>query len=137
MKDIEPVDITDLYNAGFISPNGEVFAMNGDIANLLHCKIADKLAELYGKQFEYASLAERWLETEGWVKFHDGWILFSGREDIEHPANWKRLTEKQVEVITNYLKALKGATFGYRHIPVTFNQWNNMDELARERLFMY
>ena len=63
--------------------------------------------------------------------------MFSGREDIEHPANWKRLTEKQVEVITNYLKALKGATFGYRHVPVTFNQWNNMDELARERLFMY
>lgn len=137
MKDIEPVDIADLYNAGFISPNGEVFAMNGDIANLLHCKIADKLAELYGKQFEYASLAERWLETEGWVKFHDGWILFSGREDIEHPANWKRLTEKQVEVITEYLKALKGASFGYRHVPVTYNQWNNMDELARERLFMY
>jgi hypothetical protein len=138
MGAIEPVNIKDKYDAGWINPDGLVFAMNGEISNMLHCKIADKIAEKYDMKFTYASESDRWLEKEGWVKFHNGWVLFEGRWDERHPATWKKLTDAQVNVIADYIDTCEeGCIFGFRRIPVTRNMWINMEPLMREQLFMY
>ena len=77
--DLKPVDIRDKYDAGFISPEGEVYAMNGSKALLIHCFLADLIFEdrgyvedpnYMGKDFQLMSM--------GWIKFHDRNILYDG-----------------------------------------------------------
>jgi len=43
LEKIKPVDIKDGYNAGWIAPNGDVYALKGVISNMLHNQIADAL----------------------------------------------------------------------------------------------
>lgn len=46
LKDlIQPVDILDNYSAGWLSPTGEYFGLNGEISNMLHKTIADAIRE--------------------------------------------------------------------------------------------
>ena len=89
--ELEPVEITEGYDAGWLSPDGEFYGLNGSTENLLHLNIAERL--LASKKIPVKEMRnpDRWLEENGWVKVHHDWILFSGS------FYGKTLTEAQIE----------------------------------------
>lgn len=94
--ELEPVEITEGYDAGWLSPDGDFYGLNGSTENLLHLNIAERL--LASKKIPVKEMRnpDRWLEENGWVKVHHDWILFSGS------FYGKTLTEAQIEKLYRY-----------------------------------
>ena len=94
--ELEPVEITEGYDAGWLSPDGEFYGLNGSVGNMLHLNISKRL--LASKKIPVKELRnpDRWLEENGWVKVHHDWILFSG------PFFGKTLTDVQIEKLYRY-----------------------------------
>lgn len=94
--ELEPVEITEGYDAGWLSPEGDFYGLNGSTGNLLHLNIAERL--LASKRIPVKEMRnpDRWLEENGWVKVHHDWILFSGS------FYGKTLTEAQIEKLYRY-----------------------------------
>lgn len=94
--ELEPVEITEGYDAGWLSPDGDFYGLNGGTGNLLHLNIAERL--LASKKIPVKEMRnpDRWLEENGWVKVHHDWILFSGS------FYGKTLTDVQIEKLYRY-----------------------------------
>lgn len=94
--ELKPVEITEGYDAGWLSPDGDFYGLNGSTENLLHLNIAERL--LASKKIPVKEMRnpDRWLEENGWVKVHHDWILFSGS------FYGKTLTEAQIEKLYRY-----------------------------------
>ena len=94
--ELEPVEITEGYDAGWLSPDGDFYGLNGGTGNLLHLNIAERL--LASKKIPVKEMRnpDRWLKENGWVKVHHDWILFSGS------FYGKTLTEAQIEKLYRY-----------------------------------
>lgn len=94
--ELEPVEITEGYDAGWLSPDGDFYGLNGSTGNLLHLNIAERL--LASKKIPVKEMRnpDRWLEENGWVKICHDWILFSGS------FYGKTLTEAQIEKLYRY-----------------------------------
>lgn len=94
--ELKPVEITEGYDAGWLSPDGEFYGLNGSVGNMLHLNIAERL--LASKKIPVKEMRnpDRWLEENGWVKVHHDWILFSG------PFFGKSLTDVQIEKLYRY-----------------------------------
>lgn len=94
--ELEPVEITEGYDAGWLSPDGDFYGLNGSTGNLLHLNIAERL--LASKKIPVKEMRnpDRWLEENGWVKVHHNWILFYGS------FYGKTLTEAQIEKLYRY-----------------------------------
>ena len=94
--ELKPVEITEGYDAGWLSPDGEFYGLNGSTGNLLHLNITERL--LASKKIPVKEMRnpDRWLEENGWVKVHHDWILFSG------PFFGKSLTDVQIEKLYRY-----------------------------------
>lgn len=97
--ELEPVEITEGYDAGWLSPDGEFYGLNGSTVNLLHLNIAERL--LASKKIPVKEMLnpDRWLEENGWVRVHHDWILFSGS------FYGKTLTEAQIDKFYRYGQA--------------------------------
>ena len=103
---IKPVDIMNNYSAGWLSPEGEYYALNGEIANMLHNQIADSLVEIGVVPEENKDNPDTWLEQNGWVKIHTDNINFAGCLNSDTPTCNKpnvNMTNVQVEIIKNYI----------------------------------
>lgn len=100
---IQPVDIMDNYSAGWLSPEGEFYGLNGEIANMLHNQIADSLVEA-GIIPEDEASADAWLEQQGWVKIHDNNINYGGCLNHHIGLENVHINEEQVLIIANYIK---------------------------------
>lgn len=94
--ELKPVEITEGYDAGWLSPDGEFYGLNGGAGNLLHLNIAERL--LASKKIPVKEMRnpDRWLEENGWVKVHHDLILFSGS------FYGKTLTDAQIEKLYRY-----------------------------------
>lgn len=94
--ELKPVEIIEGYDAGWLSPDGEFYGLNGSTGNLLHLNIAERL--LASKKIPVKEMRnpDRWLEENGWVKIHHDWILFSGS------FYGKTLTEIQIDKLYHY-----------------------------------
>lgn len=94
--ELKPVEIIEGYDAGWLSPDGEFYGLNGSTSNMLHLNIAERL--LASKKIPVKELRnpDRWLEENGWVKIHHDWILFAG------PFFGKTLTDIQIEKLYRY-----------------------------------
>lgn len=94
--ELKPVEITEGYDAGWLSPDGDFYGLNGSVGNMLHLNIAERL--LASKKIPVKEMRnpDRWLEENGWVKVHHNWILFSGS------FYGKTLTEAQIEKLYRY-----------------------------------
>lgn len=109
---IRPVDILQGWSAGWLSPDGEYYALNGGIANMLHNQIADALVEAKiipiserenGELIDIRRNPDEWLESHGWVKIHGDWILYDGWNRACFPGHTAiPMTEKQKETIYKY-----------------------------------
>ncbi len=108
-KGIEPVDIMDNYSAGWLSPDGVYYALNGEIANMLHIQIADALQEkgIVPKKPDDEIGAEInamvWLEKQGWVKIHGNNIHYEGCNNFRTGKKNVDMTDKQLTVIRDYI----------------------------------
>lgn len=94
--ELKPVEITEGYDAGWPSPDGDFYGLNGSVGNMLHLNIAERL--LASKKIPVKEMRnpDRWLEENGWVKVHHDWILFSGS------FYGKTLTEIQIDKLYHY-----------------------------------
>lgn len=104
-KGIEPVNILDNWSAGWLSPEGEYYALNGEIANMLHLQIADalqKIGVIPSDDELKSETQDSWLEKNGWVKIHDDNINFAGCLNIRLGGKNVNLTEKQIDLIYQY-----------------------------------
>jgi len=113
-KGIEPVDIMSNYTAGWLAPNGDYYALNGEIANMLHNQIADALQEagIVPKKPDEEIGAEinpdAWLEQAGWVKIHGNNINFAGCENIKIGKRNIDMTDAQIKKIYEYCAICHG-----------------------------
>ena len=131
---IEPVDIMDNYSAGWLSPIGEYYALNGEIANMLHNQIADALQEkgvipMYGEN-ERDINPDAWLEQNGWVKIHGNRVHFAGCLNKRLGKENVDLTNVQIKMIYEYI-ALKHNSImklGWRLEPVSAARFQMMAE---------
>jgi hypothetical protein len=98
---IKPVDLYDNYTAGWLSPEGDYYALNGEIANMLHLNIAASLYDA-GIIPKDSDNNDSWLEQHGWVKIHGNNIQFAGC--LNHRMGFKNvdLTSKQIKMIYDY-----------------------------------
>lgn len=94
--ELEPVEITEGYEARWLSPDGDFYGLNGSTGNLLHLNIAERL--LASKKIPVKEMRnpDRWLEENGWVKVHHNWILFFGS------FYGNTLTDIQIEKLYRY-----------------------------------
>ena len=100
---IKPVNILDNYSAGWLSPYGEFYGLNGAYSNMLHINIAEALLNVGVIPQEFKEKPDIWLERSGWVKIHGNHILFAACNN--HVANRKSLymTDKQISTIASYI----------------------------------
>lgn len=110
---IKPVDITKGWSAGWLSPEGDYYALNGDIANMLHNQIADALVAahiipLKDGDTDVTKNPDSWLGESGWVKIHGDWILYDGYFQSKHGMPLVPITDKQIEQISLYGKVCCG-----------------------------
>lgn len=110
---IKPVDITKGWSAGWLSPKGEYYALNGDIGNMLHCQIADALVvagivPIKDKDTDVRGNPDSWLSKNGWVKIHGDWILYDGYLQSHYRMPLVPITDQQIEQISLYGKVCCG-----------------------------
>jgi len=124
---IKPVNIMSNYSAGWLSPDGLFYGLNGEIANMLHNQIADMLQEagqipMYeGKddeRFFFKNAEDKrdareqnpdaWLEQQGWVKIHGNNVQFAGclNNVVDKKKKNVDMTPEQVKIIAHYIKML-------------------------------
>ena len=111
-KGIEPVDIMAGYDAGWLAPNGDYYALNGEIANMLHNQIADALYEkgiVEEQSDENKTNPDGWLHKKGWVRIHGNEINFEGHmnERVNRGRN-VFMTDTQIDKITDYCRVHHG-----------------------------
>lgn len=135
--DIEPVNILDLYDAGWLSPEGVFYGMDGKISDMLHLAIADKLYEqqIIPNENKYEKNPDLWLSKHGWVKIHNNHIMYDGYiyNEIYH-TNYK-LTDIQKELIYKYGQKRGGTLqFGSRYTFCSAAKFSMMDEFAIKKI---
>jgi len=117
---IKPVDILLNWTAGWLAPNGDYYALNGEIANMLHNQIADALVEARiipiserkaGELYDIRENPDRWLEENGWVKIHGDWILYDGWNLSKMGKKPVSMTEIQKKRIYEYGQICCGGAF--------------------------
>lgn len=101
---LSPVNILDGYSAGWLSPEGEYYGLNGEIANMLHNQIADALQEqgIVPKDINNYS----WLEQHGWVKIHGNSVDFAGCLNNRLDLKDVDMTKEQIDAIHKYIQVL-------------------------------
>lgn len=113
-KGIEPVDIMDNYTAGWLSPEGDYYALNGEIANMLHIQIADALQEkgiipLHEVETDGVEInPDSWLEQHGWVKIHGNNVQFGGCLNSKIGLQNVNMTQVQKDLIHKYIQICHG-----------------------------
>ncbi len=132
-KGIEPVDIMDNYSAGWLSPEGDYYALNGEIANMLHNQIADALQEkgiITETEDDYLS-NDSWLEQQGWVKIHGNNIQFGGCLNHKIGKENVHMTDIQKKLVYDYCGILHGGIVraGWRMTRVSAIRFRETDNL--------
>lgn len=132
-------NILDGYDAGFLSPDGTFYGMNGDKNELLHVQLIDMLCEKLIKKGDSNLDMEYELMKKGFMKIHhDNIYGFYGPKDDKEmlycPA------EKQIELICQYANKFYGGKINTSSTPFESNMISTsalkqMDEAALHNTF--
>jgi hypothetical protein len=137
---IKPVQIIYKYDAGWLSPNGDYYGLNGEIANMLHIQIADALQEIgiVPKNIDGHN-PDSWLSCHGWVKIHHDHILYDGYYQAAFGMELIPLTEIQIKKIALYGNTCYGGIlrFGFSMERRSAALFESCDESVRARLLDY
>ena len=143
---IEPVDINDNYSAGWLSPEGDYYALNGEIANMLHNQIGDALQEkgiipMYEsedeKELDITANPDSWLEQNGWVKIHGNWILYGGMFNHKLDKDNIPMTDIQKNMIGEYIENCHACAvkLGFKQERFSVGMFRAMDKIALHKHF--
>ena len=139
---ILPIDpVKDNFDAAWLSPEGKVYGLRGEMDSMLHLQLVDLLKEDGIIPDEHEGDGYSYLENQGWVKIHHNWILWCADifEIDEKTFSTKisrrkdGLTEKQIEVLVKYGKEKYSGflKLGYAHTVVSTT---TLQALPMERL---
>ena len=136
---IKPVNITDRYDAGWLSPNGDFYGLNGEIANMLHNQIADALEETGIVPKDNENNPDGWLMEHGWVRIHRARILYDGYYQAAYGMELIPLTETQIKQLVLYGNTCYGGilNFGLSQTPCSMALFESCDERVRAGLLDY
>lgn len=136
---IQPVNILDGYDAGWLAPNGNFYGLNGGFANMLHIRIADALlkANVIPKEEGYERNPDVWLSENGWVKIHNCHILYDGYIQSRYGKPLIPLTDIQRENIEKYGQVCCNGMlqFGLSYQFCYAAKFGMMDEFMIRKLF--
>lgn len=137
IKELLPIQDYKKHDAVWIAPDGTMYGLNGEIANMLHNTMADMLRE-QGVIVADNKRQERnpyvILEESGWVKVHGNWVMFEPNP-FDQPKRF--MSDAQVNVLKKYLDKNYGmvGTFGFQHNQIFTYRFNQMDKFAINKLF--
>lgn len=141
---IKPVDITKGWSAGWLSPTGDYYALNGSISNMLHNQIADallmaKIIPITENRKDIRENPDRWLEKNGWVKVHGNHILYDGYNRIRLNEKLIPLTAQQKEKLIEYGNScFRGILqVGYMREPIPAARLGNVDDIMLAKYFSF
>ena len=140
-KGIEPVDIMDNYSAGWLSPEGDYYALNGEIANMLHIQIGEALQEkgIVPETDERGDKQnpDAWLEQQGWVKIHTDNIQFAGclNHKLSGDIPNVNMTQVQKDLIHKYIQVCHGGILraGWKMTKVSVARFSMTDDMMLAR----
>ena len=136
-NEIQPVNIFDRYDAGWLSPDGKFYGLNGHIANMLHITIAEALQRI-GVIPETENNPSGWLDENGWVKIHTNNINFGSYAHSKIFNNVpKYMTEKQIKIVYEYGQKLYdgGLKIGFLLQPMSAVRFEMLANADSERLY--
>lgn len=142
---IEPVDIMNNYSAGWLSPEGEYYALNGEIANMLHTQIADALQQkglipMHEVETDGVEInPDAWLEQHGWVKIHGNNVQFGGclNDKLYPPKEIIHMTKTQKDIIYKYIQVCHGGVVraGWKMEKISASRFQMTDDLQLKKLY--
>ena len=145
-KAIEPVDIMDNWSAGWLSPEADYYALNGEIANMLHNQIGVALQEKgiiptwdeeNTEELGMELNPDSWLEQQGWVKIHGNNIQFAGCLNSKLGLSNVHMTTKQKNLIYKYIMNCHGGVVraGWRLEKVSAIRFKNTDDFMLSKQY--
>lgn len=139
IEELKPVNILDNYSAGWLFPDGTYYGLNGEIANMLHNRIAEMLFEQgIISEGEYGKNHDQTLNKMGCVKIHGDHILFEGemmhKRNSEYPRD---ITDAQKQAIYLYGQTccMGSLRFGLQYKRISAALFQIMDKIAIRKLF--
>ncbi|MFA5366294.1 MAG: hypothetical protein WC333_00025 [Dehalococcoidia bacterium] len=143
-KGIEPVDIMQNWSAGWLSPEGDYYALNGEIANMLHIQIGEALQTKgiipLKDEGDWEINPDAWLEQHGWVKIHGNNINFAGCLNNRIEKKDVNMTQVQKDIIYNYGQRCHQCIlrYGWKLIPASAAKINLLtDDQLNEMYFNF
>lgn len=145
-------EITDGYDAGWLSPEGDFYGQIGETNEMLHLNIAEQLFnKKYNEEMSKDGVSifssnspEKWLDVNGWIKIHHDEIYgtFIGNKIPTDDFKYKYCPTKiQIDKICEYLdKNWKGKFYSQPKIvritaPIFTYQLRQMDEVKLHEIF--
>lgn len=145
-------EITDGYDAGWLSPEGDFYGQVGETNEMLHLNIAEQLFnKKYNEEMSNDGVSifssnspEKWLDMNGWIKIHHDEVYgtFIGNKIPTDDFKYKYCpTKVQIDKICEYLdKNWKGKFYSQPKIvrntePIFTYQLRQMDEVMLHEIF--
>lgn len=144
--------ITDGYDAGWLSPEGDFYGQIGETNEMLHLNIAEQLFnKKYNEEMSKDGVSifssnspEKWLDMNGWIKIHHDEVYgtFIGNKIPTDDFKYKYCpTKVQIDKICEYIdKNWKGKFYSQPKIvrntaPIFTYQLRQMDEVRLHEIF--
>ena len=144
-------NISDGYDAGWLSPTGEFYGGNGSTSDMIHLIIAEKISKHreWGLKIKENHNPDAWLETHGWIKIHHdnvyGSFNYKKEEPKEDFSNLYIPTDIQIKKICEYIDNVHNGQFyteypcfgkrTHRPDPITTYKLKQMDEIQLHKIF--
>lgn len=136
---LKTVNIKDGWDAGFILPDGRVYAMNGPDASFIHVAIADYYFDENGLVEDSGYIGKDFqLMAQGWIKFNRQKILYDGYMSYRlGKCSCGAITQKQKDVLCDYIDSTSNNRIylGIHGKPVTKEEFLDMTDEELEKVF--
>ena len=145
-------NITDGYDAGYLSPEGDFYGQVGDTSSMIHLNLAEQLFDKKlnnemtndGVVIWGSKTPENWLDENGWIKIHHNEVYGSFIGDKKPTKNFKYKyapTDVQIREICSYIdtnwngKLYTQPQIVKRTYPISTYKLRQMDEIQLHELF--
>lgn len=125
---LEPSD--KIHDAGWVSPDGLYYGLDGETANMLHNQIADFLQKQGLVPKEYENNPEVYLGEQGWMKQHGRWLL------TDAYFHNKEVTDSQLKTLGKLTRDIYPSFLvGFQRVEFTITNLLMMDQIMRKKHF--